>query len=661
MGIGKHTDQIAVNCWISLLEDFGLQKEFSSAREALLNGNLKDFRSLCVRDVGIVPPTRYKQIGQIVNLLKKYRFMDDAHTPDELECITNEKYIGNQIRLSTQRLNREQLTSFLVIQRARTICKRILGVPNTEEMHLLSKFGKKSSIGCPLSLAYIDHKLTDRRAFTGSAECSKWFFREILPKDAILNRLVEAIGLKPGDSNLELKVLSLVNVPKKWNVHRSITPLQLIDLFYTYGVGRAVQRRLKEAGLDIRYLQDTHRRVISRFSETMTHATADLSAASDSITSDLLNRLLPRPWYKLVKLALTHQINVGGNQCYTESVLPMGNGMTFPLETLVFYSLTKAIGDLTGVKGMYSVFGDDLIYPRRIHKYVCSIFPDMGITLNGDKTFVSFPFRESCGEDFYRGFPVRSFYLSNSDSFVLSGKRLESHLYSIINGLRRRWDEHAISGTIEYLLLELSNITEGILRVPPLFPDTSGIKVESPNDHLLDMKWASYEPVRIYFADGSRWYQFKYLKPVPKKRFIKQQEPYYWQRLSGDTDVLEDQWSLKRKFTIFSEVPTSPIQWRKVQRTKWTKDSKARKRKVKYKIQIPFVSSRVVEQYMLQTNRERSVSDWNLKVVQGQGLNNPRLRIALAYLEHCIQFSEYMARKSERLAHKHVSPVGMPR
>lgn len=607
-GVGISTDQLSVKLWSSLLEDFGLQREFSESLVALQSGNIPLFREECYFNPGLMSPDRFKKIQQMLNLLKKYRFENDAYTPQQLEELTNKKYLDNQLRLSMVRHEPRTYRSILVLREARRICRRILGAINPEEIARLAKFGKKSSIGCPLRLAYIDHKLTDRRAFTGSADCASWFFKEITPKDPVLDRIVKRLGIQPGHSNLRHVFLVLENVPKTWKVHRGITPLTLIDLFYSYGVGRAIQRRLKEHGLDIRHLQDRHRTMIRKFSVSLTHVTADMSAASDSISSDLLNFLLPRPWYNLVKLAITHQVKVGDDLCYTESVLPMGNGMTFPLETLVFFALMKATGNLARVRGKYSVFGDDLIYPSPLHEYIVQVFPDLGFELNLEKTFRSFPFRESCGEDFYRGVPVRSFYLKNEESYILRGARLEAFLYKCINGLLRRWDEHEIPRTLSWLLNQVALLRFEVLRVPPSFPDTSGIKVEDPNHHLLGDWWIPYRPVSLYFSHGSRWYQFSFLRQIAKKRYILDQEPYYWQTLAGDDDVVGS--FTHKPYSIYSEPPAQPIGWEKIRKRRFYRERNGRLRKVCTVQYKPFVASRVVEQFVLQQNRRQSVSDW---------------------------------------------------
>lgn len=610
MAVGIPTDILAERIWSCLHEDFDLGMVFGTAKEALQRGDVAAFRNSLDREMGWTSPDRFKKIMQMQNLLKKYKFTNDVFTSEELEHVTNQKYLGNQLRLAKQRFNTRSLSTSRVLREARLICKQILGIYDPEEMLILAKFGKKSSIGCPLRLAYIDHKLTDVRAFTGSAECSKWFFDNVLPKDPILNRMVKRLRIKPGHKNFEHDHLVLENVPKTWKVHRGITPLTLIDLFYTYGVGRVIQRRLKENGLDIRFLQDSHRHLIKRFSKTRRHVTADLSAASDSITSDLLNQLLPRSWFNLIRRSTTHQVMIGDNRFYTESILPMGNGLTFPVETLVFYSLTKAIGNLAGIKGTYSVFGDDLIYPRQIHKYVAKVFPQLGICLNMDKTFVNYPFRESCGEDFFLGIPVRSFYLKNEESTTLCNRRLEAFIYKIINGLRRRWDEHEIPRTLNYLLQLLSCTTFEVLRVPPAFPDQSGIQVSNPNHRVLGNVFVPYAPIHINFVYGSRWFRFRYLRAIAKKRFIVTQEPYYWLSLRDENDDTEITPFLKLKHGNYYVESTRPgVQWEKTKRVRLCR-IRGHRRKIVKIIHKPFVASRVAERYVLQQNTRQSCSDW---------------------------------------------------
>jgi hypothetical protein len=512
----------------------------ASAHNALLT-DISSFRSVPERELGYVSVGRFKRVKQMEALLKKYRFATDAFSDQELSERSLNGFLDVQARVHRP-LPLKQ-SGFEVLKRARLIARRILGPYPGDEVVNYVKFGKKSSIGCPLDHAYIDNKLSMKRAFTGTCETTAYFMDQVLPGDAILQRILKNHDIDSLHGQLNLKHLNLVEVPKTWKTYRLITPLTLIGLFFSYGVGRVVTSRLSDAGLDIGKLQAKHRDLVRDFSVSCKHATADLSCASDSITSELLNRVLPRPWYEAVKKTFVRRLRVGDEEFSTASVLPMGNGATFPIETLVFYSIIKAIGELTGIKGTYSVYGDDLIYPSRLHRYVVGCFPQFHFALNHDKTFVSYPFRESCGSDFYRGQDVRPFYFKG-ESQQLSRVRYEALLYKVYNGLIARWDPLEIRETLTWILSELAMTTDKILRVPPSFPDYSGLKVSSPRSIPLDYNLLPFSPTVIQMKNGSRWFQFDFLTETPQKRVVKTTEPYYWLALQGlDDDTLVDEYS----------------------------------------------------------------------------------------------------------------------
>jgi hypothetical protein len=502
------------------------------------------------------------------------------------------------------------LQGHLVLQEARAIARRILGSYNPDLAIIHCKFGRKSSIGCSLSLAYIDEKLSNLNAFTGSSQCTRWFFNQVLPGDKILNEMVVKLGVSTSSKRLMHESLNLISVPKSWKTYRSITPLTLLSLFYSYGVGQLVTDRLRENGLDIRRLQNRHRHLVKGFSKSLTHATADLSAASDSITMELLNRILPREWFRVIKRALTHQIRFKRDglmvDAYTESVLPMGNGLTFPVETLVFYSIIKAIGNLVGATGLYSVYGDDLIYPSRIHKYVRWVFPAFNLVLNDDKTFVNYPFRESCGSDFYRGCDVRPFFLQGERQ-LLTPSKYQAFLYKTINGLVRRWHPLEVRQTLVYLYTELALASQKIFRVPPDFPDTAGIKVDSPWDYPLGLENLDWSPISV-ICDGD-WngkFRFSFLSETPGKRYVKTVLPYYWLALQGLDDEVDESYSLSQKPKYPRVAKRSSLQWEK--HTRYRRYSLHGKSFTKKLVSFrPYVASRVRVQHQI---RVGTIYEW---------------------------------------------------
>lgn len=591
------TDVVVRNTFHNMLRDFRvhLGGQFcSNAERSFRDGGIKTYREYSYPELGIVPPWRFKAYHQMSSLLKKYRFVDDYYSNEALEKETIKKYFLDQERLATK--TPHSLLRLAVVQRARAIARQVLGPANLEEVISVCKFGSRSSIGCTLAQAYLDVKLSSRRAFSGSSGCAEIFFKEVVQHDNLMREMVENLGVKLEDSPLCTETLSLTTVPKSWKIYRLITPLSLLGLFLSNGIGAVISSRLAAAGLDIRRLQMRHSRLVKQMSVTLKLATADLSAASDSLTKELLCQILPRDWFSMLrKLFITQVIHKDGDsvrQSHTESVLPMGNGATFPVETLVFYCLLRAIGELSGVKGLISVYGDDLIYPSRLHKFVCVIFPLMNLKLNLDKTFVKHPFRESCGADYYRGVDVRPFFFDGERQLLTRTKYL-AFLHKTYNGLCRRWDPSEIRSTLRSLLIEMLRVTDVIMRVPPEYPDTAGIKTLTPTEILLGELAIPYAPI-VYRTDnnGNSKVAFRCLQEVVHHRFVVTVLPYYWAALQGDQHFADE--SVSPYHTARHQVVT----WLKTTQVRWYRvgGKLRRKSRVKY---LPRTVARTEPMYVV--------------------------------------------------------------
>jgi len=543
-------------------------------------------------------------------LLKKYRFAKDVYTDQQLEDLTLGNYFETQKSIATQPRRTEM--SYRVLQEARSIAGSILGEFLEVDVINKAKFGKKSSIGCPLTLAHIDHKLTNVRAFSGSSTTADWFREHFASKDAVLQCCLADVQTGRHNANLAIEFLDLKNVPKSWKTLRTITPLTLLGLFYSHGIGGVVTERLKIAGLDIRHLQTRHRKLVKVFSKTGSHATADLSSASDTLVSWLLNMVLPRKWYVALKKAMTHNLRYEQNgvemKAYTESVLPMGNGATFPVETLVFYSIIKAIGNLSKINGIYSVYGDDLIYPSTVHKFVKAIFPSLGFKLNEEKTNASGFFRESCGADYFHGVDVRPFSFPGEHQNLTRSQYL-SFLYKVYNGLSLRWHECEIRGTLFYLLREIASLGYLVHRIPPSYPATAGIQVRNPGVIPLGLDGSLFSPILSFFGKGTVNHEFVYLAERAKKRFVLFTEPYYWLALQRRHDMVEKpphEISLRNHAHSMGDTDIRPLRWEKSHRYRSYNRGKKKIRKtiVCYK---PYVAEK---QFTTTHEVLGAVTDW---------------------------------------------------
>lgn len=544
----KDSDELMLRLLISLSKDFETELGEGTCvkfRENLSQHGLRGYRSVEYPIWDNSRPYFTKCQQQLGNFLKRYRFAKDVFSDTELLDQAKAKFLATQQRISEPIENSVILTR--VLSEARYLAKDILGHYDPEEHMTHCRFGKRACYGHSYSKAYLDLKIAG--PLTGSRDHISWF-KNYLRSDAILSDAITQ-GAPNGVPQYSVcDTLHLSFVPKSWKSLRSIKPHTLLGSFYTYGLGKLIQKRLERVGLDISHLQLKHREMARINSVSRRLATADLSAASDSITSTLLMKVLPLPWYRAVMHGRTKHVSVDGTRTLLFSVATMGDGHTFPLQTLVFYCLLKAIGNCLMRKTFVSVYGDDLIYPSWLHPYVARIFPLMHLQLNLDKTYVSTHFRESCGGDYHRGVDVRPFSFEGGHQ-LYSSTEYAQFLYKLYNGLTHRWEACEIPITLDLLLSELALCNGKILQVPPSFPDGSGLKVDRPIHS--DM----YETVTYSLNQGT--WVFKYIHTFPDKRVVSSQFPYYWDSMrSAVNSDISSPWSMSEDVLSWRKTTIGP-------------------------------------------------------------------------------------------------------
>lgn len=220
---------------------------------------------------------------------------------------------------------------------------------------------------------------------------------------------------------------TMFTVPKKSDIDRVACKEPEFNMLLQRIAGVHIRTRLRrKAGIN---LQDqTRNQLLAREgSRTGALATIDLSSASDSISSVLVQTMLPAAWWSLLddlRVKATRIPFKGFESVHTlEMFSSMGNGFTFELESLIFYAIVKTIAKMSGYSGqVISVYGDDIICPSGMVPRVKRIFDFIGFKMNAKKTFASGPFRESCGKHYYNGFDVSPFYikegLSNTTDLI---------------------------------------------------------------------------------------------------------------------------------------------------------------------------------------------------------------------------------------------------
>jgi hypothetical protein len=201
-------------------------------------------------------------------------------------------------------------------------------------------------------------------------------------------------------------------VPKTSLIDRIIAVEPRWNMFIQLGLGDVMSARLrKKSGIDIR--DQSRNQAFAKRAYDDGLATIDLSAASDSVCKNLVLELLPDDWFDaLASTRSPYTILPDKSKWLNEKFSSMGNGYTFPLETLIFYALATSVVESMGLSVLdVGVYGDDIIVPAQAAVRLIEVLGDLGFVTNSDKTFIDGVFYESCGMDFFAGVPVRPFYL----------------------------------------------------------------------------------------------------------------------------------------------------------------------------------------------------------------------------------------------------------
>lgn len=208
----------------------------------------------------------------------------------------------------------------------------------------------------------------------------------------------------------EVESAILFTVPKNAEIDRCACKEPDINMFLQKGVGKHIRRRLLSVGQNLND-QSINRALAREGSISGSLATIDLSSASDTINTVVVKALLPEDWFEYLNSIRSHSVVVEGETIRTAMFSSMGNGFTFELESLLFWSLMKSVSYFRGNRGVVSVYGDDIVVPSEDYESYLWVLARFGFIPNAKKSFGTGFFRESCGGHFYAGEDVTPFYL----------------------------------------------------------------------------------------------------------------------------------------------------------------------------------------------------------------------------------------------------------
>lgn len=375
---------------------------------------------------------------QIAALIKKYPF-----TPQEVPGLNPEetaltKFFQSEeacketnLRISNQRTSWDPAAEFK--QLARDYISRTIGfAPDMERVYSLCDVTGGASMGINGDKTNVARKICASRwtVTPGALQYAipaLWHNSQI--RDCILPGAMKCYDPLDFVSRIRERCTfvdhnNISFVPKTAKTHRSIAVEPFLNGFIQKGTDEYLRACLLRRGID---LSDQSRNqalaLEGSLGGTNPYVTIDLAAASDSLSIEVVRDLVPPEWFEYLsdirapyfmlpgqKLKVSSDCEVGVKHEYAK-FCSMGNGFCFPLQTLIFASVCHAAMHQCGYDDDFSVYGDDIIIRQGAALLAVEMLQELGFRTNVDKTFITGPFRESCGADWYEGQDVRPVHL----------------------------------------------------------------------------------------------------------------------------------------------------------------------------------------------------------------------------------------------------------
>lgn len=359
----------------------------------------------------------------------------------------------------------------------------------------------------------ITEKWTFKRKYAGIHRVYPYYEYFVPSRMSLLRKLRSYRGLE----NRESGVAKVRLVPKDSRGPRLISMEPLEYQFIQQGLSRAlvkwVERRSPITSGFVNFTdQGINRSLALNNSVSRRYSTLDLKEASDRVSLKLVEKLFSRTEKLLTCLKATRTSSTelpDGRILPLRKFAPMGSALCFPVEALVFFSLSEALRRRERIGGRVYVYGDDLVVPRELVPHLFEHFPSLGLLFNQDKCFTNGYFRESCGLDAYSSSIVtptrirRCLPKSRKDvSALVSAVELSNHLW-----LRGYWRCSTY----------VTDVVQRLMHIPV---------VSSPKENFGGLSWQSFtskgvitDRAKVRWNAGLQHHQvFCPVSVVPSKR-----------------------------------------------------------------------------------------------------------------------------------------------
>jgi hypothetical protein len=319
-----------------------------------------------------------------------------------------------------------------------------------KDIFLASRVGPGSAVGSKSTDMY-------SKLFSGDLVSSSSLLNLIYKSESILTPLGLEAELSRsqfcGSSIVEGSRLSFV--PKSREIRRSICVEPNLNIFFQLGYASFLTDSLyRKFGISLEAQPDKNRELCRLGSIDGSFSTIDLSSASDTIGLRLCQEVLPASVFGRLTQLRCPCTSYKGQTIQLHMMSSMGNGFTFPLQTILFSCMVEAAYRFRNIRfdkpfdgpGSFGVFGDDIVVRREAFEDVTRLIALAGFRVNHKKSFHNGFFRESCGVEFHAGYPTRGV-------FCKTLKTMQDR-YVTINRLNEWSSEHSIplSRTVKYLV-----------------------------------------------------------------------------------------------------------------------------------------------------------------------------------------------------------------
>jgi hypothetical protein len=350
----------------------------------------------------------------------------------------------------------------------------------------------------------------------------------------------------------------LMFVPKNYKTARSICMEPAAYMWAQQGVRYWLERSIRDGLLRDRVTlhdQSNNANACKFGSVTGLCDTIDLSAASDSVSWELVKSIFPTK--VLIDLAATRTNVVqlpDGTDFKVSKFAPMGSALCFPVQCII-YSAIVILADVAHRTGReysdpmlakdgrflpmlrkicrpergseysffpFQTYGDDIVCDMQITSSVMDILKELGFSVNESKSFRSdSAIRESCGKYYFNGRDVSFFRYSLSPRFDQNDRFLNGSSLSGTVDMHNRAKKHGFTYLSQYF--EDSLLSSSVRVGKRILPARIGLRYSDtePTEPLVLWGFDRFKRKRRYNKDLHRTevraYQVTYNRVVSIK------------------------------------------------------------------------------------------------------------------------------------------------